>query len=152
MRTEISFAIDFIIRLNKIQKHKALLYARVTVNGIRAEISLKEEILVRDWDGKQEIVKGKSEAARTLNHYIEDVRFRLKEKYRMLEDKNCVITAQAIKDAYLGRNRSQKPEHTIRELLEYHARISVDKLEPGTLKNYSATEQYIKCFRFLNIS
>ena len=70
MRTEISFGIDFIIRLNKKQKDKALLYARVTVNGIRTEISLKEEIMARDWDRKQEIVKGKSQEARTINHYI----------------------------------------------------------------------------------
>jgi hypothetical protein len=47
-----------------------------------------EEILTRDWNSKQEIVKGRSQEARTINHYIEDVRFRIKEKYLMLEDSN----------------------------------------------------------------
>jgi len=121
MRTEITFAVDFIIRLNKTQKAKALLYARVTVNGDRKEISLKHSFNVKDWDGRQEIVKGKSQEARTINNYIEDVRFRLKEKYRLLLDKQSTITAQAIKDAYLGKHALQKSGHTVMELLKYHA-------------------------------
>lgn len=146
MRTENTFAIDFIIRLNKTQKDKALLYARVTVNGDRKEISLKHSFNAKDWDGRQEIVKGKSQEARTINNYIEDVRFRLKEKYRLLLDKQSTITAQAIKDAYLGKHALQKTGHTVMELLKYHARIAGDKLEPGTLKNYGATEQYLKAY------
>ncbi len=70
MRTEITFAIDFIIRLNKTQRDKALLYARVTVNGDRKEISLKHSFNAKDWDGRQEIVKGKSQEVRSINNYI----------------------------------------------------------------------------------
>lgn len=78
MKTASTFSIDFIIRLKKQQKERALLYARVTVNGNRTEISLKEEIIARDWNKKQEIVKGKSQEVKAINNYIEDVRFRLK--------------------------------------------------------------------------
>ncbi len=146
MKTVSTFSIDFIIRLKKQQKERALLYVRITVNGNRTEISLKEEIITRDWDKKQEIVKGKSKEIKTINNYIEDVRFRLKEKYRMLIDKQSHITSQSIKDAYLGNHTLQKSGHTIGELLRYHEKIAIDKLEPGTLKNYGATEQYLKGF------
>jgi hypothetical protein len=39
---------------------RALLYVRITVDGERREISVKENIEVRDWDRKKEIVRGKS--------------------------------------------------------------------------------------------
>ncbi|MEO6686690.1 MAG: phage integrase SAM-like domain-containing protein [Dyadobacter sp.] len=61
-------------------------------------------------------------------------------------DKQSTINAQAIKDAYLGNHALQKSSHTVMELLKYHARIASYKLEPGTLKNYSATEQYLKAY------
>ena len=146
MKTAITFGIDFIIRLNKKQKDKALLYARITVNGDRKEISLKQEIITKEWDTNKEIVRGKSEEARTLNNYIEDVRFGLKEKYRMLVDKQLPISADAIKNAYLGNHPLQKSGRTVGELLKYHTKIATDTLEKGTLKNYGATEKYIERF------
>ena len=42
MKSTHSFAIDFIKRLCKEDKKKALMYARITVDGERKEISLKE--------------------------------------------------------------------------------------------------------------
>lgn len=146
MKTTITFGIDFIIRLNKKQKDKALLYARITVNGARKEISLKQDIVAKDWDTNKEAVRGKSEETRTINNYIEDVRYALKEKYRMLVDKQLPICADAIKNAYLGNHAVQKSGRTVGELLKYHTKIATDTLEKGTLKNYGATDKYIKNF------
>ena len=84
MKAMNSFSIDFITRLSKNDKSKALLYARITVNEKRAETSLKEQINPDCWDSSSEEVMGKSQAARALNRNIEDVRFRHKEKYRLL--------------------------------------------------------------------
>jgi hypothetical protein len=44
MRSTHSFTIDFVIRKDKENKKRALLDARVTVDGERKEISLKEHI------------------------------------------------------------------------------------------------------------
>ena len=80
MKTTHSFAIDFLIRRCKDDKQQALIYARITVDEDRKELSLKERINAVDWDPAKEIVKGKTEQIKSLNKNIEDVRFKIKEK------------------------------------------------------------------------
>jgi site-specific recombinase XerD len=135
--------------MNKKDKANALLYARVSVNGERTEISLKEQIKTEEWDAPREVLKGKLPHVKAINKYIEDVRFRLKEKYRMLEEKGFIITANAIKEAYLGIHKSQNSGHKLIELMNYHEEIFGHELSKGTLKNYYTTKDYV--IRFLNL-
>lgn len=90
MRTTHSFAIDFIIRRCKENKDKAMIFARITVDGERKEISLKEIINSDDWNNGQQKLRGKSTEAKTINNYIDDARFRIKQKYRTLEEKGSI--------------------------------------------------------------
>ena len=75
MKTTHSFGIDFLFRRCKDDKTQALIYARITVDEDRKELSLKERINAVDWDPAKEIVKGKTEQIKSLNKNIEDVRF-----------------------------------------------------------------------------
>jgi integrase/recombinase XerD len=50
MKANQTFGIDFIARLCKSDKNSALLFARITVDGERKEISLKEIVKIKDWD------------------------------------------------------------------------------------------------------
>jgi hypothetical protein len=84
MKANNSFTINFITRQGKNEKSKSLLYAKVTVNGGRTEISLKENIDPELWDAAREEIKGNPFATKALNKHIEDFRFRLREKYRLL--------------------------------------------------------------------
>jgi hypothetical protein len=77
MKANHTFAIDFIARLYSDRK-TAKLFVRITVNGDRKEISLKETINHKDWESSSETVKGKSIWVKSLNTYIEDVRYRIK--------------------------------------------------------------------------
>lgn len=86
MRSTHSFAINFIKRNCSGNKNKALIYTRISVDGERAEISLKEHIHPNDWDANKEIVKGKTIEVKEFNQHIEDVRFQIKSKYRMLQE------------------------------------------------------------------
>ncbi|HEX9503021.1 MAG TPA: Arm DNA-binding domain-containing protein [Patescibacteria group bacterium] len=130
MKTTHSFSIDFLIRRCKENKKKALIYARITVDEERREISLKEQVDVTDWDAKKEIVKGKTEQVKSINLFIEDVRFKIKEKYRILCDKEVLVTAETVKQAYLGTHLLLKG-HKLVELLEYYCKIWEPKLKPG---------------------
>ncbi|HVU96166.1 MAG TPA: site-specific integrase [Puia sp.] len=145
MKTKHSFSIDFIIRRCKDNKKEALLYARITVDEERKEISLKERINATDWDPRQRIVKGRSESAKSLNKHIEDVRFKIKEKYRLLCDRETLVTAETIKQAYLGTHASLKG-HKLVELLDYYHKIWQPKLKPGGFKNVVTTIAYVKRF------
>lgn len=145
MKTNHSFSIDFIIRRCKEDKQQALIYARITIDEERKEISLKERIKASDWDSRKEMVKGRTETIRSLNQHIEDVRFKIKEKYRQLCDKEALITAETIKQAYLGTHITLKG-HKLLELLDYYYKIWKPKLKPGTFKNISTTIDYVKYF------
>jgi hypothetical protein len=53
MKTNQTFGIDFITRLSKSDKTSALIFARITVDGDRKEISLKESVKIKDLSGKR---------------------------------------------------------------------------------------------------
>jgi integrase/recombinase XerD len=146
MKANHTFGIDFITRTCKSDKTSAHLFARITVDGERREISLKEPVKLKDWDSAREVVKGNSIGARSINNHIEDVRFRIKEKYRNLTDQELPITAETVKQTYMGLQSAQRSKHTLLELLKYHLKIEGQKLKQGTMKNYVATEEYLKRF------
>lgn len=145
MKTTNSFSIDFLIRRCKENKQRALIYARITVDEERKEISLKEAIDANEWDPKKEMVKGKTMQAKSLNQHIEDVRFKIKEKYRALCESETLITAEAVKDAYLGVHALLKG-HKLLELLDYYYKIWQPKLKPGGFKNIKTTIAYVTRF------
>jgi len=145
MKTTHSFSTDFLIRRCKENKKRALIYARITVDEERKEISLKEQIDAADWDPKKEIVKGKTEQVKSINQYIEDVRYKIKEKYRLLYDKEILITAETVKQAYLGTHALLKG-HKLVELMDYYNKIWEPKLKPGGFKNVRTTTDYVKRF------
>jgi len=145
MQTRHSFSVDFIIRKCRENKKRALIYARITVDGERKEISLKESIDASAWDNKGECIKGKGASVKSLNEYIEEVRFKIKSKYRLLHENNALITAETVKQAYLGEHTAQKG-HKLTELLDYFQKIWEGKSKEGTFKNYRTTIQYIKLF------
>lgn len=75
-----SFGIQFIARAGKTDKKQAQLYVRITVNSQRTEMSLKKAIDTGTWNQSKETVKSGKDAKST-NSYIEQVRFRLTERY-----------------------------------------------------------------------
>ncbi len=50
MRSDNTFGIHFIVRMNKVKNGKAAVYARIVVNKSRYEILLKRKVEVRDWN------------------------------------------------------------------------------------------------------
>ena len=50
MKNAHTFGILFWLKLANAKNGKAPLYARITVNGKRAELSLKQKITISNWD------------------------------------------------------------------------------------------------------
>lgn len=143
MRSNHSFSLDFVTRKCKADKSKAFIYARITVDGEQpVEISTKEKIDVTRWDSKREIVKGNSIEIKAINKVIDDIRFQIRSRYRMLQENEALITAETIKEAYLGIHTLQKG-HTLKDLTSYYKKIWEEKIE---FKNYSTTIEYLNRF------
>lgn len=143
MRTTNTFGIQFIIRKNKEKEDLAPIYVRITVDARRVEISLKRWINPNDWDSIKGKAKGFKEDAKSLNHYLEEVRTRLVENYQELQVQKQLITADTIKDLFLGLDQK---EYTLCKLVEYHNQVMMSTLTWGTMKNYFTTQKYIQKF------
>ncbi|MCC4214385.1 site-specific integrase [Leeuwenhoekiella parthenopeia] len=143
MRTNKTFSISFFIRKTKKSPSKALLYVRLTVNGKSKEISLKRELVTDKWNQSQSKVQGSGIEAIQINRKIERVRSKLYDCYDELLNEESFITADTIKNRFLGSDEKHK---TLLTILAYHSTNMKRVLKPGTLKNYSTTEQYLKEF------
>src|SRR5690349_21475634 len=134
MKSTHTFSLDFLIRKCKENKRKAFIYVRITIDEERREISTKELIPTVDWDSNKGIVKGKTIQVKGINQRLDDIRLKIKSKYRMLEEKETLITAETVKQAYLGVHTLQKG-HTLLELVNYYKKIWEPKLRQGGFKN-----------------
>jgi integrase/recombinase XerD len=83
---------------------------------------MKVKIVANDWDPKKEFVKGKSILVKKNNQHPEDIRHKIRSKYRMLKESEALLTAESVKQAYLGIHTSQKG-HTLKELTGYYKKI-----------------------------
>ena len=145
MENNHTFAVDFLIRKCKHDKKKAFIYVRITVDEERAEISSKEQIDVTAWDGDKGIVKGKTIDVKQINEHLDDIRLKIKSKYRLFKESESLITAESVKQSYLGVHSTQKGRK-LTELLDYYKKIWEDKLKQGGFKNYKTTIEYVNRF------
>jgi integrase/recombinase XerD len=143
MKTIHTFSILFWVNRAKTKDGKAPVYARVTVDGKRAEISIKRSIEPDNWNPEKGLAKGTREESRMLNAYIEQVRNQLFEGYQDMQKQKKLITAEAIKAKFIGL---EEREHTLISIFEEHNATMHKTLEPGTTKNYLTTMFYIKLF------
>ncbi len=153
MKSNASFSIDFIVRRTKADKSVGYLSAKITVNGSDTEISLSQKIKCASWDWIAEKVKGKGKEADAINQYIGDVRFRITESKRTLENGRHELSCQSVKEHYYNKHISQASAssgHTLLELVSKHFELECNgmKLEKGTIKNYHTTQKYL--INFLN--
>lgn len=143
MRTTKTFSVQFWINQAKIKDDQAPIYARVTVEKKRIEISLKRYVKVTYWDTRSKRSSSRTTQAKILNNYLDQVYADLLECHKQLHSENKLITAEAIKARFLGEDQEQK---TLLDLINYHKVKMVDTLKWGTLKNYNTTEKYLQRF------
>jgi site-specific recombinase XerD len=130
----------------------APLYARVTVDGKRAEISLKKKLNLKKWDAKSGFMKGSGDEVRITNRYINEVSNDLFEIYAALNRNGGSITAEEIKNKFTGQEALPPPGKTLLEAFDEHNRdveslVGKDYVK-GTLTKYKTirgkVDEYIK--------
>lgn len=143
MQTSKTFSIYFWINSAKIKEGKAPIYARITINGKRLEMSLKRSLEVTFWDTRAKRSISRTPQGKALNKYLDQVYSDLLECHTQLHSENKIITPKAIKARFLGEDQQQK---SLMDIVEYHKTKMTDTLKWGTLKNYDTTEKYLKRF------
>lgn len=143
MRSTSTFSILFWIYTKRAVNNKAGIYARVTVNSKRVNISLKIKADVTKWDAKKQRVRGTTQEAKIANQVLDQAYTKLFQCYQDLKLQDKLITPQLIKANYLGEGEQAK---TLQNLLEYHQRKIETILAKGTIRNFGVTESYINRF------
>jgi site-specific recombinase XerD len=149
MKTLQNYQLSFLIKPGKTKNLKAPIYCRISVNGKRAEISLKRNIDPAKWINKAGRATGSSEESRLVNTTIDIISNKIHSHYNQLLIENKPIDALAIKNSFLGISEKK---YTLIETFKYHnARmetlIGID-IEKGTFKKFetvlSKIERFIK--------
>ena len=143
-----TFKILFFLKKNNVLKNGEVpVCMRITVNGIARDLLIKWSIAVEQWNQAKECAKGKGRYIEELNRYIESIRVKLYQISRELEESGKIVTADKIKNIYLGNDTSQK---TLLQIFEEHnnkCRKLIGKdFTDKTVQRYETTQRYLKEF------
>lgn len=138
-----TFAVSFYLKKYKATDGKAPIYARITVDGKRVDLSVKQGIEQANWNAMKGMAKGNREDIRSLNTFLERMRSSIVSQYQEMLLQKKVITAEAIKNAFQGTDLK---EYSLCKLMEYHNTNLKGSLSWGTMKNYFTTQKYLQNF------
>jgi integrase len=115
----------------------------------RCELALKYYLADGDWNTGKGATKPRTEELKQLNNYLEGIRAKLFHHYQDFSVSGTLITAEAVKNAYLGIDPAgEKEQMTLRKLVEPHNQQMEGVIKPGTTKNYRGTAIYV--YKFLD--
>ncbi|MEI6750536.1 MAG: site-specific integrase [Bacteroidales bacterium] len=150
--TRASFSVLFYIKRAKLHRDgKSPIYARITINGERAEFVLQASIEESLWDNKHGKAKGMTKTAKELNSFLGTVRINIVVKKRELEENGEKVTAMQLRSAYNGLDIESK---TILGIFKEH-NVMVEGLinkdfAPGTVERYKTCYKHVEDFIKLN--
>lgn len=138
-----TFAVSFYLKKYKATNGKVPIYARITVDGKRVDLSVKQSVEQVNWNAMKGMAKGNREDIRSLNLFLERMRSNIVSQYQEMLLQKKIITAEGIKNSLQGTDLK---EFTLCKLVEYHNTNQEGALTWGTMKNYGTTQKYILKF------
>jgi hypothetical protein len=98
-----TFGVIFYLRKYKTSTDgKVPIYARITVNGRRTDLSVKRSIDPANWNASRGMAKGSKQEVTNLNNYLEQYRSGIVESYQELFLQQKLITATLVKNRFTG--------------------------------------------------
>ena len=143
MRSSSTFSILFWINTNRTTNNQSTIFARITVNGRRVNLSLKQKIDVDQWDAKRQKAKGNTVSAREINYYLDDIKSSLVQCYRDFRSENKTPLPEQIKARFLGED---KKIHTLQDIIDYHNGKMALKLSQKTMCHYKTSQKYLLAY------
>lgn len=132
----------FYIRRDKTNKKgKAPVFMRLTINGERADASIKRFIEPHAWNSAKGKANEKCRGGKDLNLYLDAISANILRIQRDFELDKKEVSAQIILNRYLGKEQSDR--HTLMEVFRAHNEkcraLSGISLAPGTVIRYETT-------------
>lgn len=146
-----TFGLLFYIRRDKTNKKgEAPVFMRLTINGERADASIKRFIEPHAWNSAKGKANEKCRGGKDLNLYLDAISANILRIQRDLELDKKEVSAQIILNRYLGKEQSDR--HTLMEVFRAHNEkcraLSGISLAPGTVIRYETslrlTEEFLQ--------
>lgn len=137
-----TFGLLFYIRRDKTNKKgEAPVFMRLTINGERADPSIKRFIEPHAWNSAKGKANEKCRGGKDLNLYLDAISANILRIQRDFELDKKEVSAQIILNRYLGKEQSDR--HTLMEVFRAHNEkcraLSGISLAPGTVIRYETT-------------
>ncbi|KIA95165.1 recombinase [Pedobacter kyungheensis] len=135
---KINLSLLFYLKKRKSYKNGPVdIYMRVTVNGKRSEITTGRSCEPEKWSISAGRSSGKTEDSRTLNAYLNDLKTKIYEIHRQLIQKDEEITADIIRDRFLGKEET--PITLVSVFQEHNRKVEIlvgSEYTSGTAERY----------------
>ena len=143
-----NYSLLFWLNTSRMQLEKAAIYCRITVNGKRAELSVKRFIEPSKWIKTAGMVKGSSEEARIINNQLDIIRTSIYRIYVEQTSLGKFITSDLLKNEFLGNTEKEK---TFLEAFKYHNDQMKELIGTDVVKSTHTKFEtvYKKCSDFL---
>ena len=144
-----TFGLLFYIRRTKLNKSgEASIFLRITVNGERADASIKRSIEPRLWNTAKGKAVENGRECKDLNLYLDAISANIFRIQRDIELEGLELSAHAVLDRYLGKNRPER--HTLIEVFVEHnekqKKLSGIDIAPATAVRYENCRKLILQF------
>jgi len=143
MRTSSTFSVLFWIYTKRSKNNLAVVYARITLNGRKLNISLKRKADVSLWNSSKQRVMGNCPQSKDLNQFLDQEHSRLFQCYQELKIEGKVLSPESIKTKYFGEDVRL---FSLEDIFKYHRDHMFSKLKHNTSRMYNTSENYIRQF------
>jgi hypothetical protein len=133
-----TFKVLFYLKRDKQKRNgKAPLFCRITVDGKETRFGMKKDVHPGCWDVKTGKATGRTGEATEINALIDNAKSAIYKVYRDLQERDNSVTAEKVKNAFLGINGGCK---NLLEAFDEHNREK--KLQVGVNITMSLYDKY----------
>lgn len=123
------------------------IYQRITINGIRIELSTSKFVDKAKWNKEAGRIKGNSEEARLINSYLDILKNKAYETEKWMVNNDQEINAQTFKNKLLGIEENQRKLLIIFEDHNKRMKELIGKeFSNNTFKKYETTLSHTREF------
>ena len=118
---------------------------RITVDGAAVQFSCKFDVDPKIWDAEAGRACGRSESARQANRLLDRIGTSLTEHYREIVNRDGYVTAEKVKNAWLGMDARCE---TLLKVYERHNE-DFEKMYRSGSRSKSTRDKYLNVYRLL---
>ena len=144
-----TYSVIFYLKREKLKKDGTYpVMGRITVDGTQCQFSCKVNCSADIWETKGGRAIGKSVMARSVNMELDKIKARIDKYYKEIVDRDNFVTAEKVKNAFLGLEFRQQTLMTTyaQWIANYEKQVAGGLKAPKTLHKYKSVYQHVDDF------